>query len=54
MENKLPARVVVFFVMALALFYGDSREGSCESWWAARQRLGAEVVRDLCERVSVP
>src|SRR6202050_3315335 len=25
-ENKLPARVVVYFVMALALFYGDGYE----------------------------
>jgi hypothetical protein len=25
-KNKLPARVVVYFVMALALFYGDSYE----------------------------
>jgi Insertion element 4 transposase N-terminal len=25
-KNKLPARVVVYFVMALALFYGDGYE----------------------------
>ena len=25
-KNKLPARVMVYFVMALALFYGDAYE----------------------------
>ena len=25
-RNKLPARVMVYFVMAMALFYGDSYE----------------------------
>ena len=25
-KNKLPARVMVYFVMAMALFYGDSYE----------------------------
>ena len=75
-KNKLPARVVVYFVMALALFYGDGYEevmrkladgldymGTWRREWEvptagglchARQRLGAEVVRELYERVSVP
>ena len=75
-KNKLPARVVVYFVMALALFYGDGYEevmrklvsgldymGTWKGEWEvptagalchARQRLGAEVMRDLYERVSVP
>ncbi len=75
-KSKLPARVVVYFVMALALFYGDGYEevmrklvsgldymGTWKGEWKvptagalcrARQRLGAEVVRELYERVSVP
>ena len=75
-KNKLPARVVVYFVMALALFYGDGYEevmrklsaglkyiGTWRREWAlptssalcqARKRLGAEVMRELFERVAVP
>jgi Insertion element 4 transposase N-terminal/Transposase DDE domain len=75
-RNKLPARVVVYFVMAMALFYGDAYEevmrrltdglGYMGTWrgeWDvptpgglchARQRLGADVMRELFERVAVP
>jgi len=75
-KNKLPARVVAYFVMAMALFYGDSCEevmrkladgldymGTWRKDWEApssgglcraRQRLGAGVMRELYERVSVP
>src|ERR1700758_4536269 len=75
-RNKLPARVMVYFVMAMALFYGDSYEevmrklaggldylGTWQREWEmpspgglchARQRLGAEVVREIYERVAVP
>ena len=75
-KNKLPARVVAYFVMAMALFYGDSCEevmrkladgldymGTWRKGWEvpssgglchARQRLGANVMRKLYERVSVP
>ena len=75
-KNKLPARVMVYFVMALALFYGDGYEevmrkladgldymGTWRREWTvptagglchARQRLGAEVLRELYDRVSVP
>jgi len=75
-KNKLPARVVVYFVMAMTLFYGDGYEevmrklagglqylGTWRREWTmpgpaalcqARQRLGPEVMRELCERVSVP
>lgn len=74
--RKLPARVVVYFVMALTLFHGESYEevmrklvqglrwlGVWRAEWMlptpgaltqARQRLGAEVMRDLFERVAVP
>src|ERR1700756_1926288 len=74
-RNKLPARVMVYFVMAMALFYGDSYEevmrkladgldyiGTWRREWEmpspgglchARQRLGAEVVREIYERVAV-
>jgi hypothetical protein len=75
-RNKLPARVMVYFVMALALFYGDAYEevmrkladgldymGTWRREWdvpspgglcQARQRLGAQVIRELFERVAVP
>jgi hypothetical protein len=75
-KNKLPARVVAYFVMALALFSGDSYEevmrklseglGYMGTWrreWEvptasalsqARERLGAEVMRELFRRVAVP
>jgi hypothetical protein len=75
-RNKLPARVMVYFVMAMALFYGDSYEevmrkladgldymGTWRREWEmpspsglchARQRLGAEVVREIYERVAAP
>jgi Insertion element 4 transposase N-terminal/Transposase DDE domain len=75
-KNKLPARVMVYFVMAMALFYGDSYEevmrkladgldymGTWREDWEtpspgglchARQRLGAEVMRKLYERVAAP
>jgi hypothetical protein len=75
-RNKLPARVMVYFVMAMALFYGDAYEevmrkladgldymGTWRREWEmpspgglchARQRLGAEVVREIYERVAVP
>jgi hypothetical protein len=74
--RKLPARVVVYFVMAMTLFHGESYEevmrklvqglrwlGSWRAEWTiptpgaltqARRRLGAEVMRDLFERVAVP
>lgn len=72
----LPARVVVYFVMAMALFQGEAYEEVIRKlvhglrglriWkneWRvptsgaltqARQRLGAEVMRDLFFRVAVP
>lgn len=75
-RNKLPARVMVYFVMAMSLFYGDPYEevmrkladgldyiGTWRREWGmpspgglchARQRLGAEVMRELFERVAVP
>ena len=75
-KNKLPARVMVYFVMAMALFYGDAYEevmrklasgldymGTWRREWEvpspgglchARQRLGADVMRELFERVTVP
>ena len=75
-DKKLPARVVVYFVMAMALFYGEAYEevmrrlveglrymGTWRRDWVmptpgalcqARQRLGAEVLRELYERVAVP
>jgi transposase IS4-like protein/DDE family transposase len=74
-KNKLPARVMVYFVMAMALFYGDAYEevirkladgldymGTWQRDWdvpgpsglcQARQRLGADVMRELFERVAV-
>lgn len=75
-DKKLPARVMVYFVMAMTLFYGDGYEevmrklvaglrymGTWRREWSmpspgglcqARQRLGAEVMRELFERVAVP
>jgi Insertion element 4 transposase N-terminal/Transposase DDE domain len=75
-KNKIPARVVVYFVMALSLFYGEGYEevvrkltaglkyiGTWKREWSvptssglcqARQRLGADVMRDLFDRVAVP
>lgn len=75
-KGKLPARVVAYFVMALALFYGDSYEevmrklsgglkymGTWRREWEvptasalcqARERLGADVMRELFRRVAVP
>jgi hypothetical protein len=75
-KSRLPARVVVYCVMAMALFCGDGYEevmrklagglqymGTWQREWEvptagamcrARQRLGAEVMRELYERVSVP
>lgn len=75
-KNKLPARVMVYFVMAMALFCGDSYEevmrkladgldymGTWRKDWEvpspggichARQRLGANVMRELYERVAAP
>lgn len=75
-KNKLPARVMVYFVMAMALFYGDAYEevmrkladglgyvGTWQREWEvptpgglchARERLGAEVMREIYERVAVP
>lgn len=72
----LPARLVVYFVMALALFYDDAYEevmrklvqnlrpmGIWKKDWRvpttgglvqARKRLGAEVMRELFNRVAVP
>lgn len=74
--GKVPVRVAVYFVMAMALFYGDSYEevmrklvsglryiGTWRREWdvpsasgisQARQRLGAGVMREIFDRVSVP
>jgi Insertion element 4 transposase N-terminal/Transposase DDE domain len=75
-SRLLPARVVVYYVLALCLFFGDAYEEVMRllvdglqylrSWrtdWRvpttgaislARQRLGAEPLRVLFERVAVP
>jgi hypothetical protein len=75
-RRLLPARVVVYYVLALCLFYGEGYEevmrrlvGGLQfmnSWsteWTvpttgaicqARQRLGAQPLRLLFERVAVP
>jgi hypothetical protein len=72
----LPARVVVYYVLALCLFFGDGYEEVMRklvngltflrTWrqeWRvpttsaisqARQRLGAEPLRELFDRVAVP
>ncbi|MFD0746904.1 transposase domain-containing protein [Phytohabitans flavus] len=75
-DGKLPAHVMVYFAMALALFAEDDYEGvlarlaeplmawGCwDASWSmpgsagitqARQRLGAEPVREVFERVARP
>lgn len=75
-KRLLPARVVVYFVMGLALFQQDAYEEVMRklvhglqwlriwrSEWSvpttgaltqARKRLGAQVMRDLFERVAAP
>jgi len=75
-RRLLPARVVVYYVLALCLFFGEGYEevmrrlvGGLQfmrSWGAewtvpttgaicqARQRLGAEPLRLLFDRVAVP
>ena len=75
-SRSLPARVVVYYVLGLCLFFGESYEEVmrllvdglrfARSWrkeWKipttgaisqARQRLGAEPLRVLFERVAVP
>jgi hypothetical protein len=74
--RSLPARVVVYYVLGLCLFFGESYEEVmrllveglrfARTWrkeWSipttgaisqARQRLGAEPLRVLFERVAVP
>lgn len=39
-ENKLPARVVVYFIMAMALFYGDAYEEVMRKLTGGLQYLG--------------
>src|SRR5258706_15266800 len=39
-KNKLPARVMVYFVMAMALFYGDGYEEVMRKLTAGLQYLG--------------
>ncbi|MGP4104655.1 IS4 family transposase [Nonomuraea sp. KM90] len=75
-SRLLPARVVVYYVLGLCLFFGESYEevmrllvdglrflGTWRKAWKipttgaitqARQRLGAEPLRELFERVAVP
>jgi hypothetical protein len=75
-SRLLHARVMVYYVLALCLFFGDAYEevmrllvegllftGSWQKDWhiptagaiaQARQRLGAEPLRVLFERVAVP
>ena len=75
-SRLLPARVVVYYVLALCLFFGDAYEevmrllvagllftGAWQKDWQvpttgaiaqARQRLGAEPLQLLFERVAVP
>lgn len=75
-SRLLPARVVVYYVLGLCLFFGDAYEevmrllvaglqftGAWQKNWhvpttgaitQARQRLGAEPLRLLFERVAVP
>jgi len=75
-KRLLPARLTVYFVLALALFYGDPYEEVMRklaqglAWLAiwkaewrvptasalaqARERLGAEPLRELFERVAEP
>jgi hypothetical protein len=75
-SRLLPARVVVYYVLGLCLFFGEAYEevmrllvagllftGAWQKDWQvpttgaiaqARQRLGAEPLRLLFERVAVP
>jgi Insertion element 4 transposase N-terminal len=75
-SRLLPARVVVYYVLGLCLFFGEAYEevmrllvagllftGTWQKDWQvpttgaiaqARQRLGAEPLRLLFERVAVP
>jgi hypothetical protein len=75
-SRSLPARAVVYYVLGLCLFFGESYEevmrllveglrfaGSWRKEWKipttgaisqARQRLGAEPLRILFERIAVP
>jgi hypothetical protein len=75
-SRSLPARVVVYYMLGLCLFFGESYEevmrllaeglrfaGSWRRDWKipttgaisqARQRLGAEPLRVLFERIAVP
>lgn len=75
-SRLLPARVVVYYVLALCLFFGEGYEevmrrlaeglrwlGSWQRQWRvpttgalaqARQRLGAEPLQVLFERLAVP
>jgi hypothetical protein len=75
-SRSLPARVVVYYVLGLCLFFGEAYEevmrllaeglrfaGSWRKDWKipttgaicqARQRLGAEPLRVLFERIAVP
>jgi Insertion element 4 transposase N-terminal/Transposase DDE domain len=75
-SRLLPARVVVYYVLGLCLFFGESYEevmrflvnglsflGAWRKEWVipttgaitkARQRLGAEPLRVLFERVAAP
>jgi hypothetical protein len=75
-SRLLPARVVVYYVLGLCLFFGEAYEevmrllvdglrflGAWRKEWKvpttgaitqARQRLGAEPLRVLFERVAVP
>src|SRR6266516_7504838 len=75
-SRLLPARVVVYYVLGLCLFFGEAYEevmrllvagllftGAWQKDWQvptsgaicqARQRLGAEPLRLLFDRVAVP
>jgi Insertion element 4 transposase N-terminal/Transposase DDE domain len=75
-SRLLPARVVVYYVLGLCLFFGEAYEevmrllveglrfaGSWQKDWKipttgaisqARQRLGADPLRVLFERIAVP
>ena len=75
-SRLLPARVVVYYVLGLCLFFGEAYEevmrllveglrfaGSWQKDWnipttgaisQARQRLGADPLRVLFERIAVP
>jgi Insertion element 4 transposase N-terminal len=53
-KNKLPARVMVYFVMAMALFTATLTKRSCESWptgwiiWAHGGKTGKRPVQEAC------